>query len=67
MCVCEGLSSEPCQEDLPMNDVILFEGVHDCKGSEIPCFVYDTLMNMHLYMHVMYYTWELLIFLDIKD
>ena len=40
------------QEDPPMNDVALFEGVYVHKGSGICCCVQDALMTMHLYMHV---------------
>ena len=40
------------QEDPPMDNVALFGGAHICKGSGTCCCIHDTLMNMHLSMHV---------------
>ena len=49
--MCEVLCGET-QEDPPMDDVTQFGGEHVRKGSGICCCIHDTLMNMHLYMHV---------------
>ena len=66
--MCECLCGERHQEDPPVDDVALFRGEHVRKGSGICCCIHDTLMSMYLYMPdvYIYYTWELLIFLDIK-
>ena len=50
--MCEVLCGERHQEDSPMDNVAQFGGAHVRKGSGICCCIKDTLMNMHLYMHV---------------
>ena len=51
-----------------MDDVARIGGAHARKRSGICWCINDTLMNMHLYMHVYinYFPWELSICLDIK-